>query len=185
MGVRACSRRAGTLVPGRASRPRHRTNFVWRGHAERQTYGELAPRGRPDSHLLQRAQHRPPRRQSRSSLALQRTLASALPPATSMNRTRRSFLSVMVCPTPIFRMAGQRSARRNSAPKTLNAELRKNSADAKPVLTVTANVSNTGKMAAEEVVQLYVRLQGTSVEEPVRKLKGFQRVRSLPAKRRR
>ena len=58
--------------------------------------------------------------------------------------------------------------------------MRKNSADAKPVLTVTANVSNTGKMAAEEVVQLYVRLQGTSVEEPVRKLKGFQRVALAP-----
>jgi beta-glucosidase len=71
------------------------------------------------------------------------------------------------------------SAKKLSA-KTLNAELRKNSADAKPVLTVTANVSNTGKMAAEEVVQLYVRLQGTSVEEPVRKLKGFQRVALAP-----
>jgi beta-glucosidase len=64
--------------------------------------------------------------------------------------------------------------------KTLNAELRKYSADAKPVLTVTANVTNTGKTAADEVVQLYVRLQGTSVEEPVRKLKGFQRVALTP-----
>ncbi|MGB2675900.1 MAG: beta-glucosidase BglX [Candidatus Acidiferrum sp.] len=71
------------------------------------------------------------------------------------------------------------SAKQLSA-KTLNAELRKNSADAKPVLTVTANVSNTGKTAADEVVQLYVRLQGTSVEEPVRKLKGFQRVALAP-----
>jgi len=29
-------------------------------------------------------------------------------------------------------------------------------------------------------VQLYVRLQGTSVEEPVRKLRGFQRVSLAP-----
>jgi beta-glucosidase len=71
------------------------------------------------------------------------------------------------------------SANKLSA-KTLNAELRKSSADAKPVLTVTANVSNTGKTAADEVVQLYVRLQGTSVEEPVRKLKGFQRAALAP-----
>ncbi|MFI5097438.1 MAG: beta-glucosidase BglX [Candidatus Acidiferrales bacterium] len=71
------------------------------------------------------------------------------------------------------------SAKQLSA-KNLNAELRKNSADAKPVLTVTANVSNTGKTAADEVVQLYVRLQGTSVAEPVRKLKGFQRVALAP-----
>ncbi|MGB8493378.1 MAG: beta-glucosidase BglX [Candidatus Acidiferrum sp.] len=71
------------------------------------------------------------------------------------------------------------SAKQLSA-KTLNAELRKNPADAKPVLTVTANVSNIGKTAADEVVQLYVRLQGTSVEEPVRKLRGFQRVALAP-----
>jgi len=64
--------------------------------------------------------------------------------------------------------------------KTLNADLRKSSSDAKPVLTVTANVSNTGKTADDEVVQLYVRLQGTSVAEPVRKLKGFQRVALAP-----
>jgi len=58
--------------------------------------------------------------------------------------------------------------------------MRRSSADAKPVLTVTANVTNIGKTAADEVVQLYVRLQGTSVEEPVRKLKGFQRVALAP-----
>jgi len=71
------------------------------------------------------------------------------------------------------------SAKKLSA-KTLNAEMRRSSADAKPVLTVTANVTNIGKTAADEVVQLYVRLQGTSVEEPVRKLKGFQRVALAP-----
>jgi beta-glucosidase len=64
--------------------------------------------------------------------------------------------------------------------KILQAELRTNPAAAKPILTVTADVSNTGKTAADEVVQLYVRLQGTSVEEPVRKLKGFQRVSLAP-----
>jgi len=71
------------------------------------------------------------------------------------------------------------SAKKLSA-KTLNADLRKSSSDATPVLTVTVNVSNTGKTAADEVVQLYVRLQGTSVAEPVRKLKGFQRVALAP-----
>ena len=35
-------------------------------------------------------------------------------------------------------------------------------------------------MAGDEVVQLYVRLKGTSVEEPVHKLKGFQRVSLAP-----
>jgi len=43
-------------------------------------------------------------------------------------------------------------------------------------LTVTASVTNTGQRAGEEVVQLYIRLQGTSVAQPVRALKGFERV---------
>jgi beta-glucosidase len=71
------------------------------------------------------------------------------------------------------------SAKKLSA-KVLQAELRKNPSAAKTILTVTADVSNTGKTPADEVVQLYVRLQGTSVEEPLRKLKGFQRVSLAP-----
>lgn len=43
-------------------------------------------------------------------------------------------------------------------------------------LTVTANVSNTSSRAGEELVQLYVRLEGTSTAQPVRALKGFQRI---------
>jgi beta-glucosidase len=43
-------------------------------------------------------------------------------------------------------------------------------------LTVEARVSNTGSRVGEEVVQLYVRLQGTSTAQPVRALKGFQRI---------
>jgi beta-glucosidase len=43
-------------------------------------------------------------------------------------------------------------------------------------LTVEATVSNTGSRAGEELVQLYVRLQGTSTAQPVRALKGFQRI---------
>ena len=60
--------------------------------------------------------------------------------------------------------------------KKLNEELRKAAGSGKGVLTVTASVANSGKVAAEEVVQLYVRLRGTSVEEPARALKAFQRV---------
>jgi beta-glucosidase len=46
-------------------------------------------------------------------------------------------------------------------------------------------VTNEGKFAAEEVVQLYIRLRGTSVAEPVRALKGFQRVALAPGESRR
>jgi beta-glucosidase len=63
--------------------------------------------------------------------------------------------------------------------KTLNHALRAQRTDGNTVLSVSANVTNIGKVAAEETVQLYVRLEGTSVAEPVRKLKGFQRI-ALP-----
>ncbi|MGB6386012.1 MAG: glycoside hydrolase family 3 N-terminal domain-containing protein [Terriglobales bacterium] len=48
------------------------------------------------------------------------------------------------------------------------------------VLTAEADISNTGSRAGEELVQLYVRLQGTSTAQPVRALKGFQRVALAP-----
>ena len=47
-------------------------------------------------------------------------------------------------------------------------------------LTVEAAVSNTGSRAGEELVQLYIRLQGTSTAQPVRALKGFQRIALAP-----
>ena len=43
-------------------------------------------------------------------------------------------------------------------------------------LSASAEVTNTDSRAGEEVVQLYVRLQGTSVAQPVRGLQAFQRV---------
>ena len=55
-----------------------------------------------------------------------------------------------------------------------------NRPDAKDLVTVTATVKNTGKRAGTEVVQLYVRNLGASVEQPVRSLKGFQRVTLKP-----
>jgi len=57
----------------------------------------------------------------------------------------------------------------------LNKELHGNTSS-KAVLTATTSVTNTSSRAGEEVVQLYVRLQGTSVAQPVRALKGFQRL---------
>ena len=83
-----------------------------------------------------------------------------------------------------FSYGGPEISSKKLSAKAQQAELRKNPAQAKSILTVTANVSNTGKTAADEVVQLYVRLQGTSVEEPVRKLKGFQHVSLAPGETR-
>jgi len=49
-----------------------------------------------------------------------------------------------------------------------------------PVMTAEADVKNTGSRPGEEVVQLYIRLQGTSTAQPVRALKGFQRIALAP-----
>jgi len=45
-----------------------------------------------------------------------------------------------------------------------------------PLLEALATVTNTGKRTATEVVQCYVRNLGASIEQPVRSLKGFERV---------
>lgn len=45
---------------------------------------------------------------------------------------------------------------------------------------VSVDVQNTGDMAGEEIVQLYIRDQVSSVTRPVKELKGFQRVSLAP-----
>lgn len=47
-------------------------------------------------------------------------------------------------------------------------------------LTVTADVTNTGQVAGDEVVQLYIHQQFGSDSRPVRELKGFERVALQP-----
>jgi beta-glucosidase len=45
-----------------------------------------------------------------------------------------------------------------------------------PAATVGVDVTNSGNIPGAEVVQLYIRNTGASVEQPVRELKGFARV---------
>jgi beta-glucosidase len=47
-------------------------------------------------------------------------------------------------------------------------------------MTAEAEVTNTGLRPGDETVQLYIRLLGTSVAEPVRMLKGFQTISIAP-----
>ncbi len=47
-------------------------------------------------------------------------------------------------------------------------------------LTVSADVSNSGKVEADEVVQIYTRQLAASLTRPVRELKGFERVTLKP-----
>jgi beta-glucosidase len=47
-------------------------------------------------------------------------------------------------------------------------------------ITVTARVTNTGTRAGDDVVQLYIHDPVASIEQPVRRLRGFQRVTLAP-----
>ena len=49
-----------------------------------------------------------------------------------------------------------------------------------PALTASVTVRNAGAVTGTEVVQLYLRIRGASMEEPVRQLEGFQRVTLAP-----
>lgn len=51
---------------------------------------------------------------------------------------------------------------------------------ARSVMTAEADVTNTGSRSGNETVQLYLRLQGTSMTEPARMLRGFQTISLAP-----
>jgi len=64
-----------------------------------------------------------------------------------------------------------------SKPRLSSEELNRNlKPDVQSVLVAEADVRNVGARAGNEVVQLYIRLRGTSTAQPVRMLKGFQTV---------
>jgi beta-glucosidase len=47
-------------------------------------------------------------------------------------------------------------------------------------VTVSADLANTGSVAGDDVAQLYIHQDGTSILQPVRRLDGFQRVTLAP-----
>jgi beta-glucosidase len=61
-----------------------------------------------------------------------------------------------------------------------NIELSANAIAPGDTLTISAEVTNVGEVAADEVVQLYVRDLVANVTRPVRELKAFRRVRIDP-----
>lgn len=50
-------------------------------------------------------------------------------------------------------------------------------------LTVTAHVADTGAVAGDEVVQLYIHQKAGSDSRPLRELKGFERVTLKPGEK--
>jgi len=67
-----------------------------------------------------------------------------------------------------------------SASSLKAAELNKDLTSDATALSAETDVKNTGNRAGEEMVEVYIRLQGTSTTQPVRALKGFQRVTLAP-----
>ena len=50
-------------------------------------------------------------------------------------------------------------------------------------ITATVDVQNTGSVAGDEVVQLYLHDPVASISQPVRRLRGFQRVTLRPGEK--
>ena len=51
-------------------------------------------------------------------------------------------------------------------------------------IQVSTTVTNSGKRAAEEVVQLYIHDRVASITRPVRELKAFRKIALAPGSRR-
>jgi beta-glucosidase len=64
-----------------------------------------------------------------------------------------------------------------------NLHLSGGSVPASGTVTVSADITNTGTRAGDDVAQLYIHQDGTSILQPVRRLEGFQRVTLAPGER--
>ncbi|HSN74520.1 MAG TPA: glycoside hydrolase family 3 C-terminal domain-containing protein, partial [Anaerolineae bacterium] len=65
-----------------------------------------------------------------------------------------------------------------------NLRLDRQSVEAGQTVAVHVEVTNTGRMAGDEVVQLYIRNDAASVTRPLKELQGFCRVHLAPGERR-
>lgn len=61
-----------------------------------------------------------------------------------------------------------------------NMQLSNNNIGTKDAITATCTIENNGRVAGDEVVQLYIRDMLSSVARPVMELKGFQRIHLAP-----
>ena len=62
-----------------------------------------------------------------------------------------------------------------------NIAIDKTNADANDIVTITADVTNTGKVSGAEVAQLYISVPGAGENGlPIKQLKGFERVELAP-----
>jgi len=83
-----------------------------------------------------------------------------------------------------FRYGNLRIDKTQISAKSLNDDLQGREHRPSPVLSASADVTNAGTRAGVETVQCYLRLQGTSVAQPVRALTKFQRITLAPGETR-
>ena len=76
-----------------------------------------------------------------------------------------------------FRYGPTQSSSAQLGAAALNKNLSSSSRSADADLIASAELTNTGSRPAEETVQVYVRLEGTSTAQPIRALKGFQHIK--------
>lgn len=88
---------------------------------------------------------------------------------------RRGYLWDDVSPLYAFGYGLSYTTFRTSLPK-----LEKSTITAGENAVVSVEVTNTGKMAGQEVVQLYIRDKVSSVTRPMKELKGFEKTSLLP-----
>jgi beta-glucosidase len=67
---------------------------------------------------------------------------------------------------------------RYGAPRLKNTSIKP-----KGSTSVSVDVTNTGKVAGDEIVQMYIRDKVSSVTRPIKELKGFQRISLKPGEK--
>ena len=83
-----------------------------------------------------------------------------------------------------FRYGATRAKSKQLSAGTLNRELQKRPSNSAGVLSVSAEVTNSGSRAGDTIAEVYIRLRGTSTAQPIRALKGWQRVKLAPGETR-
>jgi beta-glucosidase len=100
-------------------------------------------------------------------------------PPSVENKYSSKYLDVSFEPLYVFGYGLSYTTFAHGAPRLSAPTMR-----ASDTLRVEVDVTNTGRIAGEDVVQLYVRDEVASIARPVRELRGFRRVRLEPGERR-
>jgi beta-glucosidase len=100
-------------------------------------------------------------------------------PPSVENKYSSKYLDVSWTPLYVFGHGLSYTTFAYSAPRLSASSLRPGE-----TLRVDVDVTNAGRVAGDEVVQLYVKDEVASVTRPVKELRGFQRLRLEPGERR-